>query len=53
VSKRERIWDWGQEVGLKWVPRGEGVKYLGVHVGFHLPTEANFNKLSALKEKLI
>ncbi len=54
ASSRERIWDWGQEVGLKWVPRGEGVKYLGVQVGFHLPTEANFNKmLSALKEKLI
>ncbi len=54
ASRRERIWDWGQEVGLKWVPRGEGVKYLGVQVGFHLPTEANFNKmLSALKGKLI
>jgi hypothetical protein len=51
ASRRERIWDWGQEVGLKWVPRGEGVRYLGVQVGFHLPTEANFNKmLSALKE---
>jgi len=35
-------------------PRGEGVRYLGVQVGFHLPTEANFNKmLSALKGKLI
>jgi len=54
ASRRERTWDWGQEVGLKWVPKGEGVKYLGVQVGFHLPTEANFNKmLSALKEKLI
>jgi hypothetical protein len=54
ASKRERIWDWGQEVGLKWVPRGEGVRYLGVQIGFHLPIEANFNKmLSALKGKLI
>jgi hypothetical protein len=54
ASRIERIWDWGQEVGLKWVPRGEGVRYLGVQVRFHLPIEANFNKmLSALKGKLI
>lgn len=54
ASRRERIWDWGQEVDLKWVPRGEGVRYLGVQVGFHFPTEANFNMmLSALKGKLI
>jgi hypothetical protein len=54
ASRRERIWDWGEEVGLKWIPRGEGVRYLGVQVGFHLPAEANFNMmLSALKGKLI
>jgi len=38
ASRRERTWTWGQEVGLKWIPEGEGVRYLGVQVGFRLPT---------------
>jgi len=54
VSRRERTWTWGQEVGLKWIPEGEGVRYLGVQVGFRLPIEANFDKMmTALKGKLI
>ncbi len=38
ANKRERTWTWGQEVGLKWILEGEGVRYLGVQVGFRLPT---------------
>ncbi len=54
ASKRDREWEWGREVGLQWIPKGKGVKYLGIQVGFHLPPEANFDKLlSALKRKLI
>jgi hypothetical protein len=54
ASKREKDWEWGQEVGLQWVPEGKGVRYLGIQVGFHLPPEANFSKLvTALKGKLI
>jgi hypothetical protein len=54
ASRRERTWNWGREEGLKWVPEGEGVRYLGVQVGFRLPTEANFDKMMvALKGKLI
>jgi hypothetical protein len=54
ASRRKRAWCWGQEVGLKWIPEGEGVKYLGVQVGFCLPLEANFDKMmAALKGKLI
>ncbi len=35
-------------------PKGKGVRYLGIQVGFHLPPEANFDKmLSTLKAKLI
>jgi len=35
-------------------PKGKGVRYLGIQVGFHLPPEANFDEmLSALKGKLI
>ncbi len=31
-----------------------GTRYLGIQVGFHLPFEANFNKMMlALKNKLI
>jgi hypothetical protein len=37
ASKREKDWEWGQEVGLQWVPEGKGVRYLGIQVGFHLP----------------
>jgi hypothetical protein len=41
-------------VGLQWIPKSKGVRYLGIQVGFHLPLEANFDKmLSALKGKLI
>jgi len=54
ASKKERTWQWGTEVGLKWLPEGEGTKYLGVLVGSHLPPEANFDKMMlALKSKLI
>jgi hypothetical protein len=54
ASKRNKEWEWGQEVGLQWVPEGKGVRYLRIQVGFHLPPEANFDKmLSALKSKLI
>ncbi len=36
------------------MPKGEGTKYLGIQIGHHLPTEANFDKMMiALKGKLI
>jgi hypothetical protein len=54
ASKKDRTWHWATEVGLKWISRREGTKYLGVLVGFHLPPEANFDRLMiALKSKLI
>ncbi len=54
ASRRERTWNWGREEGLKWVLEGKGVQYLGVQVGFRLPTKANFDKMMvALKGKLI
>jgi len=54
ASKRDQDWEWGREVGLQWIPKGKGVRYLGIQVEFHLPPEANFNKmLSTLKGKLI
>jgi hypothetical protein len=37
ANKKDRTWQWGIEVGLKWVPEGEGMRYLGVLVGSHLP----------------
>ncbi len=41
-------------MGLQWILEGKGVRYLGIQVGFHLPTEANFDKMMfALKGKLI
>jgi len=30
ASKKKRDWEWGQEVGLKWVPKSERINYLGI-----------------------
>ncbi len=52
ASKNKRVWEWGQEVGLKWVLESKGVCYLGIQVGFRLLAEANFNKfMISLKVK--
>jgi hypothetical protein len=54
ANKRDKEWEWGREVGLQWIPKGKGVRYLGIQVGFHLPLEGNFDKmLSTLKGELI
>jgi hypothetical protein len=54
ASKRDKEWEWGREVGLQGIPKGKGVRYLGIQVGFHLLPEANFDKLLiALKGKMI
>jgi len=54
ASTKEKTWEWGCEVGLKWVPKGEGIRYLDVQIDFRLPTEANFDKMMlVLKGKLI
>ncbi len=34
ASKRDKEWEWGREVGLQWIPKGKGVRYLGIQVGF-------------------
>jgi hypothetical protein len=53
-ARKKKEWEWGQEIGLKWIPEGQGVRYLGIQIGFWLPTEANFEKLMfALKGKMI
>ncbi len=45
---------WGEDVGLRWLSEGTGIRYLGIQVDFHLPSEANFDKMMlALKSKLI
>jgi hypothetical protein len=54
ANKKVRSWEWGRDEGLKWIPDGEGTRYLGIQVGFHLPPEANFDTMMiALKGKLI
>jgi hypothetical protein len=45
AEKRERNWGWGQESNLKWAKEVENVRYLGVHIGFCILGEANFDKL--------
>jgi hypothetical protein len=30
ASKEKRVWEWGQEVGLKWNPENEKVRYLDI-----------------------
>ncbi len=52
--KEKKKWEWGQEVGLKWIPNSERVRNLGIQVGFRLAVEANFDKIKTfLKGKLI
>jgi len=54
ASKKEWTWEWGGGEGLKWIPTGQGTRYLEIQVGFHLPPEANFDTMMiALKGKLI
>jgi hypothetical protein len=54
ANKGKKEWEWGQKVGLRGIPEGEGVRYLGIQIGFRLPTEANFDKfMLSLKGKLI
>ncbi len=54
ASKEKKEWEWGQEVGLRWIPGGQGVRYLGIQIGFRLFDEANFEKLMfTLKGKMI
>jgi hypothetical protein len=54
ASQKEKPWVWGEEVGLKWIPKGKGTRYLWIQVGFHLPPEVNFDSMMlALKSKLI
>ncbi len=42
ASKEKKEWEWGQEVGLRWIPEGQRVRYLGIQIGFRLPVEAIF-----------
>jgi hypothetical protein len=30
ASQREKQWTWGEEEGLKWIPKGKGTRYLGI-----------------------
>jgi len=54
ASKEKRDWEWGQEVGLKWVPKSERVRYLGIQISFWLVAEANFDIfMTSLKGKMI
>ncbi len=44
VNKEKKEWEWGQKVGLKWIPEGQGVRYLSIQISFWLPIKANFEK---------
>jgi hypothetical protein len=45
ASKEKKEREWGQEVGLRWIPKGQGVRYLSIQIGFWLPIKANFEKV--------
>jgi hypothetical protein len=40
--KEKSNWEWGQEMGLKWISKSEN---LGIQVGFRLTLEADFDKI--------
>ncbi len=39
ASKEKKEWEWGQEVGLRWIPEGQGVRYLGIQIAFGYPSK--------------
>jgi hypothetical protein len=54
ANKKKLAWEWAQKERLKWVLENEGVRYLGIQVGFQFLVEANFDKLMiSLKGKMI
>ncbi len=32
-------WSWGEDLGLKWLGKGQATKYLGFQVGFEVPQQ--------------
>lgn len=45
LSKNERTWQWGEEVGMKWLLPGEVTKYLGYPFGLNLPQREKDGKM--------
>jgi hypothetical protein len=54
ASNEPRICSWSELEGLKWIPKGQGVKHLGVQIRFGFSRDASFdNLLASFKTKLI
>jgi hypothetical protein len=45
LSQHERTWQWGEEVGLKWLQPGEVTRYLGYPFGLHILQKEKDNKM--------
>lgn len=54
LAARPRDWQWGEEVGLKWLERGEITKYLGYPFGIDIPQkERDAKMLSQIRKHLV
>jgi hypothetical protein len=60
-NKSQAIWivpsprpfEWGREVGLRWMIPGETTRYLGFYIGFQVSAERRFKEvLATLRKKL-
>jgi hypothetical protein len=41
ANKKQKEWEWGQEVEQRCILEGQGVRYVGIQIGFRLPTKAH------------
>jgi hypothetical protein len=53
ISDVQQPFQWGAEVGLRWLLLGETTRYLGFHIGFQVSAEKRFEEvLLTMRKKL-
>ena len=45
ISQQERIWQWGEEAGMKWIVPGEVTRYLGYPFGLNISQKDKDGKM--------
>lgn len=54
LSPRPRVWQWGEEAGLKWLEKGEVTRYLGYPFGIDIPQkEKDAKMLQQIRKHLL
>ena len=54
LAPRPRVWQWGEEAGLKWLEKGEVTRYLGYPFGIDIPQkEKDAKMMSQIRKHLL